>query len=187
MNDSKQKSTGSLKPLNHSKKKQTLEAYYNFTVAQSKISSMKIHVLKDRMGALRAADEQAEEALKKMKAGEYLTADIVRPRNPKFHRLFFALLNVVFTNLPEELEKKIPNIDRLLLHIKLQTDHFDIDSTLGGKELYIPHSISFAEMDEDKFEVFFARAITVIRKHFLPGISERELRDSIDAELSRYG
>ena len=147
---------------------------------------MKLHLVKDRMGALRPADEHAEEALKGIKAGEYLKVELTRPRNIKFHRLFFALLTVVHHNLPEELELKYPTVERLLWEIKLQTGQFDLGESLSGKPYYIPHSISFAKMDEDSFEKFFTEAIGICRKYFLSGVSERELLDSVDTELSKY-
>jgi len=162
-----------------------LQNYYNYTIAQ--LTSMQLHLTKDRMGALRPADDQATEALKHIKAGEYLKVDIVRPRGGAHHRLFFALLQTVHSNMTEELRHKYPTIDRLLLEIKLQTGYFDQAVSLGGKAYFIPKSISFARMDQGEFEEFFGKAITVCRKYFLPGTTEKELRDSIDAELSRYG
>lgn len=148
---------------------------------------MKLHVVKDGLGALRPADQEATEALKKFPAGEYLTAEVRRPRNGKFHRLFFALLQVVHQNMPEKLEAQYPTIDRLLWEVKLQTGYFDQVVSLGGTSYFIPHSISFAKMDEDTFGQFFQKAIDICRKYFLPGVSEHVLRDHINAELSRYG
>ena len=148
---------------------------------------MQIHVTKDRMGALRPADQHATEALKGFKPGEYLRVDVVRPRNGQHHKLFFALLQTVFDNMGEDLETRYPTIDRLLYEIKLQTGYFDMHETTGGKMIPLVQSISFSKMEQGDFDVFFGKAMTVCRKYFLPGTSERELRESIDAELSRYG
>ena len=148
---------------------------------------MKLMVVKDSLGALRAADDAATQALKGIAAGEYLKIDLTRPRNPQFHRLFFALLTVVFENLPEDLEHKYPTVKRLLWEVKLQMGFFEMHETLGGKMVPIPGSISFAKMDDVEFETFFQTAIGICRKYFLPAVSESGLRESIDAELSRYG
>ena len=148
---------------------------------------MDLMVTKDRMGALRAADEASTEALRSLAPGEIYRVQLTRPRNLKMHRLFFALLTVVHSNLPDEMLAKFPTVDRLLWEIKLQTGKFDLHESLGGKMVPIPKSISFARMDQAEFDSFFADAIGVVRKFIIPGISERELRDAIDEEIGRYG
>ena len=144
-------------------------------------------VTKDRMGALRAADEAATESLRSLAPGEIYRVKLTRPRNLKFHRLFFALLTVVHSNLSDGMLAKYPTVDRLLWEIKLQTGRFDMHETLGDKMVPIPKSISFARMDQGKFDKFFTAALGVVRKFIIPGISERELRDAIDDEIGRYG
>lgn len=139
------------------------------------------------MGALRPADQQAEEVLRKIPPGEYLFVDISRPRNGKFHRLFFALLSVVHENMNDEARQKWPTVDRLLWEVKMQTGYFDVAESVGGKPYYIPHSISFAGMDDDAFSEFFSKALDVCRRYIIPGVTEPELRAAVDAEIARYG
>lgn len=145
---------------------------------------MKLRVTKDRMGALRAADDQSKQALAKIVPGEYCTVELKRPRNPGRHRMFFALLDVVWSNLPEEMHQRYPTIERLRWELKVQTGYFDLHETLKGVQVPIPHSISFAAMDDVEFEVFFSKAMAVCRKYFLSGVSDRELRDAIDTQLA---
>lgn len=147
---------------------------------------MKIHVTKDNFGALRPADQSAKEALSKIGAGEYMTAEIKRPRNPKFHRLFFALLDVVMENMSHEQRDQWPTKERLLWEIKLQTGYFQMAESVGGKMYPIPSSISFASMDDVEFGEFFTKALDVCRRYFLPGVSDAELREALDAELAQY-
>ncbi len=144
-------------------------------------------VTKDRMGALRAADEASTESLRTLAPGEIYKVELTRPRNLKFHRLFMGLLTEVHKNLPDEMTAKYPTVDRLLWEVKIQTGHFDMHETLGGKFVPIPKSISFARMEQGDFDKFFSNAIGVVRKFIIPGISERELRDAIDEEIGRYG
>lgn len=148
---------------------------------------MDLLLTKSALGELRAADEATTQALQKIGAGEIVRAKISRPRNIKMHRLFFALLQVVWQNLPESMAEKIPTIDRLLWEIKLQTGRFDLHETLGGKMVPVPASISFAAMEQAEFDEFFADAMRVIRKFIMPGITDAELRRAVDEEIGKYG
>ncbi|HEC26718.1 MAG TPA: DUF1367 family protein [Gammaproteobacteria bacterium] len=147
---------------------------------------MKLHLVKDQFKNLRPADKMTDEALSGFGIGEYLSCEIKRPRNGKFHRLFFALLSVVHDNLPEHLESRFPTVERLLWEIKLQTGRFDVAETMGGKTFYIPQSISFAKMDQDEFNAFFDEAMTVITKYIMPGTTIAELREAIHGEISKH-
>jgi len=51
--------------------------------------------------------------------------------------------------------------DSLLDVIKLKSGHFETVVTHKGEALYIPKSINFASMDEDKFKEFFSKAIDI--------------------------
>ena len=148
---------------------------------------MDLLVTKDRVGALRAADEASAESIKTLAPGEVYRVVLTRPRNVKMHRLFFALLTVVHANLSEGMLERFPTVERLLWEIKIQVGHFDLHETLGGKMVPIPKSIAFSRMDQAEFDRFFSDAISVVRKFVIPGISERELRDAIDEEIGRYG
>ena len=56
---------------------------------------MKLNFIKAN-GGLAAADAATEEALRKIKTGSVVECDIVKKRNPRFHRKFFALLNFAY-------------------------------------------------------------------------------------------
>ena len=42
------------------------------------------------------ATEQDEELLKRVRTGEVISCEFTKPRNPQFHRRFFALLNLAY-------------------------------------------------------------------------------------------
>ncbi len=148
---------------------------------------MKIEVVKDRFGNIKGASNDACNVIRKFPQGEVLQAEIRRPRNAKFHRLFFALLNLVMENMPEKYEHMFPTIGHLLDELKFQCGYYEMHETIGGKKIPITKSISFAAMDEDEFGQFFSQAISVVRKYFFEGVDEDALRQEIDAELSKYG
>lgn len=52
---------------------------------------MEIHLVRTSTGLRPYSDDDYEE-MKKIKVGAIVKANIVRPRNVKFHRKFFALI-----------------------------------------------------------------------------------------------
>ena len=42
------------------------------------------------------ATEQDEDLLKRVRTGEVIACEFTKPRNPQFHRRFFALLNLAY-------------------------------------------------------------------------------------------
>lgn len=75
------------------------------------------------------ATEQDEEQLKRVRTGEVIACEFTKPRNPHFHRRFFALLNLAFeywspdgglmpqqelfgiTGLAKYIAAKVPGVD----------------------------------------------------------------------------
>ena len=114
-----------------------------------------------------------------IKDDEIVKAKISRPRNPLHHRKYFALLDLVFKNLPHEMEERIKTVDILLFEIKLNLGLFDQHTTTGGKLVYIPQSISFGSMEQPEFETFYSDTISVILKHFLKGTNRETLEQEV--------
>ena len=142
---------------------------------------MDVFLVKTRLGHLAPVDESARESLRAFGEGEVLRAKITRPRNVKRHRLFFALLNTVHMNLPEEMEARFPTVERLRKELLVQTGHFEMHQTLGGKTVIFPGSMSFDAMDETEFLAFFESAFKFVAKHILTGVDQFELREEIES------
>jgi hypothetical protein len=138
-------------------------------------------------GILKPAYPEDSEKAHKMRSGEVYRVRVSMPRNVKFHRKFFTLINLVFDNLPEEIPARMPDGEPiqirsrkdLLWHIKMQIGHYEQKVTLGGRVTYEAKSISFAAMDEAEFEEFYNAAIDVILKYFLPETNREELTEII--------
>lgn len=141
---------------------------------------------KDAAGHLRPSTPEAQEWARKLKLGADVWVEVRKARNAAHHRKFFALLGLLFDNLPEELEERYPTMERLRLEIILQTGRFDIHETLGGRQMLIPHSMSFAGMDQDEFEQLYTDAIRVARKRFLPSLSEADLRAAVEERVLEF-
>lgn len=119
------------------------------------------------------------EKLKRLEHGRDYQVTVTRPRNIKHHRKYWALLNLVFDNLPEELEAHFKSVEDLHYEIKLQTGHRDKWTTMGGQEVWRVRSISFEKMDQTEFEAFYDAALDVITRYILPGIEKQELINQI--------
>lgn len=151
---------------------------------------MKILVQRKLSGLAPAYPSDADE-IAKLKYDETYEVTIKQPRNIRFHKKFFALLNLTLVNLPEGFtlttpdgqELPIKTVDDILWHVKMQTGHWETKYTLGGKVIYEPKSISFAAMDDTEFNDFYQKAVDVILKYFLPHTEQSELEEMVATEF----
>lgn len=129
------------------------------------------------LGALRPVDQTGEDALRKLGHGQIVTVEVRRPRNIKFHRLYWALVTIVWEQLDEA---RYPTSEDLHAAIKiaagLRTRIVLPDGTVG----FIPGSIAFHKMDQAAFEQFYDRVCDLISRHFLPGVKSEELKAEVE-------
>ena len=95
--------------------------------------------------------DEDRKKLARVKEGEEIKVKFSKPRNIKFHKKYFALLNCAVFHMPESVQERIPNVETLLFEVKLQLGHFDQHVTLNGHLVYMTKSISFASMDDIQF------------------------------------
>lgn len=109
---------------------------------------------------LMGADEASLDALSRLPAGEPLQVEVKRPRNVRMHQKFWALAH--------ELSKASGySADVIVDVIKIRTGHCKV--VKAGRDLIqIPSSISFAKMDQLKFQRFYEEALDVVVRDFLP-------------------
>ena len=119
---------------------------------------MKI-ILKKQGNCLFAMDLTAQEKLNSLSNNEYYNVNLTKPRNIKFHKKFFALMNFTLLHLPEDIN--IPTIDNLLDYIKLSLGHYQIKTIYKHEPIIELKSISFAAMDELAFKAFYNKALDV--------------------------
>ena len=104
---------------------------------------------------------------------------ITQPRNLGHHRKYWALLNLVYDNLPEHLEHNIRSVEDLHYEMKLQTGWREKYITMGGQVVWKVKSISFEKMTQEEFEDFYDICLVVISRYILPGITKEELINQI--------
>jgi hypothetical protein len=134
---------------------------------------MKIYLIKDA-GVLKPADEQAEEALKKLKSGIAISCEIKRPRNYENHKRFFSLLQLVVDN-----QDKFKTVEELKEALKFELGWVETFRDMKGNYFQRPKSISFASMPENEFREFFDGSIDVILKYILPGTDREDLINEV--------
>lgn len=129
-----------------------------------------------QLGALRPVDDAGREAFQKLGSGELVMVEMKRPRNIRHHRLYWALIGLVWQNIDQE---RYPTADDLHAAIKiaagLRTRIVLPDGTVG----FIPGSIAFHKMEQAAFNAFFDRVCDLVAAHFLPGVTSEELRAEV--------
>lgn len=123
---------------------------------------------------LEPADDVAREYLKKIRPGQDVRVKVTRPRNSKFHRKYFSLLNVVFDN-----QEKYSSFDAFRAEVTMRAGFFTEHRHLSGRVSFQPKSISFASMDELEFGDLYSRTIDVLLEHFIPGTDRADLEEAV--------
>jgi len=93
------------------------------------------------------AYDSDKDKLNKIISGEIYRYKVWKPRNLKFHKKFFALINFGFQN--SKLDFPDQNIYRY--YIIMKAGHYIKVETLKGA-MHLPKSISFDKMDDSEFE-----------------------------------
>ena len=130
-----------------------------------------------------SADEMTDDAMKAIKNGAEVIVTVNRPRNPKHHRLFWAMLNKVVEQLDENQRLLYPTPESLLAGVKIALGYYDMVRSLDGMPLPVLKSTNFESMSQDEFRRFFNQAMDLILDRLLP-VDEEDLRREIAAMVS---
>jgi len=133
-------------------------------------------------------DSDSEAWLNLKYDGQYFTCDIVSPRNLAFHRKLFALLNVSFPYWkPEEITNKYGKAERQFEQFRkdviILSGYYEQAIRLDGTVQVNAKSISFAKMDGEEFSKFYDKAIGVIIKYVLKGMTIEEVDQMVGGFL----
>ena len=122
---------------------------------------MKIFLVKQLNATLKPAYNSDYDKIKKLKFGEEYQCEVLQPRNIKFHRKFFALINMVFDN-----QEQYKNSDRLRKDLIIEAGFYDEWIDIHGEIKREAKSISFGNMSEEEFEKLYSAVIDEVVKHF---------------------
>lgn len=127
------------------------------------------------LNGLAPADVAGEEALRKVKLGDFVTVEVKKPRNGKHHRLYWALVGIVHHN-----QDRYETTEQLHSALKIAAGHYELLTMPNGNEYKIPKSIKFDSMDQVEFSQFYDRVCDLVAKHFLPGVNVEDLKAEVE-------
>ena len=120
---------------------------------------------------LRPADAAAIEWLGKLKQGQPVVIDVRLPRNVRFLRKWFALVNLGYDFWSEGNEGRpvlhkgmvvLPDRERFRKDITIMAGFFHHVVTLAGEVRVEADSLSFASMTPERFEELYSATINVL-------------------------
>lgn len=140
-----------------------------------------VQLLKTPQLALVPSLDQDAEIVGRWKTGDVIEASVKRPRNGKFHRKYFALLNVGFEN-----QDKYESFEDFRMEVQLRAGHYREHITMKGTLVPVVKSVSFAKCDEDEFADMYSQALRVIVRWFMGGSTEAEVNRAVEDKLMGF-
>ena len=150
---------------------------------------MKVNLIKQGQ-ALMPATPSDEDKITSIKSGKFLEADIKQKRNLKFHRKFFAMLNIGFEAFePEQKDYKgqiaVKNFDRFRKDVIILAGFYDATYDIQGNLKLEAKSISFGKMEDDEFNKVYNACCNVLLLKVLHNYTREDL-DSVVEQLTRF-
>jgi hypothetical protein len=108
---------------------------------------------------------------KRLKLGQDYKAKLTLPRNLAFHKKFFALFNIAYQNTSLNMSEKAYRH-----YLTIKAGYFTAYQTPKGI-FYEPDSISFDNMDQAEFEVYYQRFLDVVIKEI--GSTSEEIENML--------
>lgn len=115
---------------------------------------MKINFIKQAGGVLLPANDHEAQRLNKFKTGELYEVEIKLTRNPAFHRKMFAFFNFCFQYWrgDNEFQDEIAQFDKFRKDLTMLAGYRNNVFNMRGELRVEPESLSFASMDQERFE-----------------------------------
>jgi hypothetical protein len=125
-------------------------------------------------------DSDLEEK-KRLRVGETVLCNVKKARNYDFHKKFFALVRLTLDNMPEQLAERLGIYDEedMLAALKLELGLFTT-AWYQHTQVVRLSSISFSNMDETEFQVFYNRCLNIIETRYLRGVTREDLLEEIN-------
>lgn len=120
-----------------------------------------------------------------IKAGEVVSAEIKRPRNYRFHKKYFALMDYAFGIWePGCLEYKGRQVGKSLKQfrkdITILAGYYTLTENIKGEVRAEADSISFGKMEDDEFASLYSKTINVLLKHIFKNYTREDIDRVVD-------
>ncbi len=148
-----------------------------------------IRLLRTSSGALVPMDDEEAEKLKRIKAGSVVTAKVVQMRNGRFFRKWWALAKFAYDIWSDTAEPKEykgqpvrPEFERFRKDLTILAGYYHPVFAINGEMRLEAESLSWAEMDEDRFEKLYSATINAILSRVLAGhgLTDEAIRAHVD-------
>ena len=133
-----------------------------------------IHLIKTDAGYFIPAYNSDKELSDQIKTGEVIKVKYSKPRNYKFHKKYFALLNLAYDNYDTGNSFKWFRSE-----IIKRAGYYEEYINFKGVKEYTAKSISFGNMDEITFNELYSKSLDVIIKYVLTGNTKEEIEKQI--------
>lgn len=133
---------------------------------------------------LMAADIESQKYLMKLHPGETIRGTFTKPRNVRFHRKYFALLNTIFDAGGCD---HYQNLEAMRAAMIIHSGRFELVAIRkpDGKTITAieRHSISFAKMEELEFSRLYSETLDIGLKMIPKHWSREDLDNAVAAIL----
>jgi hypothetical protein len=137
---------------------------------------MKFYAEINSIGKIVPLYDSGYDSFKKVKRNTELQIEITQPRNIKFHRKFFSLINMVFDN-----QELFEDIEILRKELTILSGFYTEYTSFDGEVKREAQSISFASMDEIKFNELYSKFIDTVIKCF--GYTSEDIEENLESYL----
>lgn len=143
---------------------------------------MEIHIIKNNDGRINCSTDIDKAAWDKIPCGTQFAITIRRPRNPKFHRMTWALITLLADNWPGEVAI---TPEQAMRWLKLKTGHCQVEKDIeSGEDVVIPLSTAFDSMSQNAYEEWWSNAVLSVSEKL--GIEVEDLSDRLD-DVNEWG
>ena len=122
----------------------------------------------------------------RLEAGEFAQAELIIPRDPVFHRKFFALLNLGYEAWEPARKRKTykgmpveKNFEQFREDVTILAGYYHQTFDLSGRMCLKAKSISFGKMEESEFEKLYSAVADVLLGKVLQSYAGRAELDEI--------
>lgn len=123
-----------------------------------------------------AHDADRDVMMRHIDEGRVYHFDFKKARNPLHHRKFMALMQAIADS-----SSVYDTVEKALLATKIAVGHCDfVPNPVTGELVAVPKSISFAKMDQTKFDVFYESAVQAVLTHILPQMDRVDLDRAVE-------
>ena len=141
---------------------------------------MKLNVVNTATGFVPETDSDYE-AKRKLKRGAVYEITVKEMRNPKFHRLYFSLINLSWEYLSEPQRAFFKeDVNAFRKTVEVAAGHFEpVYSVARQSWLEMPKSIAFDKLSESDFHDLYERVKDVIYQTFIPNVNKEEFEQQL--------